>query len=126
MLVKPSGARSSTASITPSGPPLRFIRTICAVIGSRSCSYIQSAWTTCSALRNRSARQRASRIACDAPFEPTGYIGWAASPRSEEHTSELQSLRHLVCRLLLEKQKRSHTAKNNIKYNQKTTLNQKK
>src|SRR5437899_10086229 len=26
-------------------------------------------------------------------------------PRSEEHTSELQSLRHLVCRLLLEKKK---------------------
>src|SRR5437899_4634109 len=25
------------------------------------------------------------------------------NPRSEEHTSELQSLRHLVCRLLLEK-----------------------
>src|ERR1035441_8614749 len=25
------------------------------------------------------------------------------TPRSEEHTSELQSLRHLVCRLLLEK-----------------------
>src|ERR1035441_10967066 len=30
----------------------------------------------------------------------------AAGPtRSEEHTSELQSLRHLVCRLLLEKKK---------------------
>src|SRR5947199_6833884 len=28
------------------------------------------------------------------------------SVRSEEHTSELQSLRHLVCRLLLEKKKR--------------------
>src|SRR5471030_2705140 len=27
------------------------------------------------------------------------------SNRSEEHTSELQSLRHLVCRLLLEKKK---------------------
>src|SRR5437899_4474285 len=27
--------------------------------------------------------------------------------RSEEHTSELQSLRHLVCRLLLEKKKLS-------------------
>src|SRR5437899_9424564 len=27
------------------------------------------------------------------------------TPRSEEHTSELQSLRHLVCRLLLEKKK---------------------
>src|SRR6202020_3339402 len=37
-------------------------------------------------------------------------------PRSEEHTSELQSLRHLVCRLLLEKknkpqnsEERAHT-----------------
>src|SRR5438045_5839967 len=29
----------------------------------------------------------------------------AESQRSEEHTSELQSLRHLVCRLLLEKKK---------------------
>src|SRR5947199_7694407 len=28
------------------------------------------------------------------------------SSRSEEHTSELQSLRHLVCRLLLEKKKK--------------------
>src|SRR5205814_10497792 len=28
-------------------------------------------------------------------------------PRSEEHTSELQSLRHLVCRLLLEKKKKT-------------------
>src|SRR5205814_7134857 len=28
-----------------------------------------------------------------------------AFDRSEEHTSELQSLRHLVCRLLLEKKK---------------------
>src|SRR5437899_8944950 len=29
--------------------------------------------------------------------------------RSEEHTSELQSLRHLVCRLLLEKKKKKQT-----------------
>src|ERR1035441_10727095 len=28
--------------------------------------------------------------------------------RSEEHTSELQSLRHLVCRLLLEKKKKMY------------------
>src|SRR5471030_3556894 len=36
-----------------------------------------------------------------------GTRDWWAEPlaalRSEEHTSELQSLRHLVCRLLLEK-----------------------
>src|SRR5437899_9529767 len=30
---------------------------------------------------------------------------FAGCSRSEEHTSELQSLRHLVCRLLLEKKK---------------------
>src|SRR5690625_6039862 len=30
----------------------------------------------------------------------------AGRPRSEEHTSELQSRGHLVCRLLLEKKKR--------------------
>src|SRR2546422_1834472 len=29
--------------------------------------------------------------------------------RSEEHTSELQSRLHLVCRLLLEKKKQAHT-----------------
>src|SRR5690625_5713702 len=31
----------------------------------------------------------------------------ALKPRSEEHTSELQSRGHLVCRLLLEKKKKS-------------------
>src|SRR5205814_9231962 len=31
-----------------------------------------------------------------------------AALRSEEHTSELQSLRHLVCRLLLEKKKKQN------------------
>src|SRR6266702_7263433 len=30
-------------------------------------------------------------------------------PRSEEHTSELQSRGHLVCRLLLEKKKKNYT-----------------
>src|SRR5206468_11140829 len=33
-----------------------------------------------------------------------------ASPRSEEHTSELQSRSDLVCRLLLEKKKPTHRA----------------
>src|SRR5205814_8310160 len=32
-------------------------------------------------------------------------VGNVNPKRSEEHTSELQSLRHLVCRLLLEKKK---------------------
>src|SRR5262245_62582526 len=39
-----------------------------------------------------------------------GSGGRPTSPsRSEEHTSELQSLRHLVCRLLLEKKKKNKT-----------------
>src|SRR5258705_8499021 len=38
--------------------------------------------------------------------------------RSEEHTSELQSLRHLVCRLLLEKKKKK---KKNIEIQNKDT-----
>src|SRR5205814_8471332 len=39
------------------------------------------------------------------PSTAMGYIALAQA-RSEEHTSELQSLRHLVCRLLLEKKKK--------------------
>src|SRR5216684_8345321 len=33
---------------------------------------------------------------------------WQAPTRSEEHTSELQSRLHLVCRLLLEKKKKNN------------------
>src|SRR2546422_5180673 len=40
----------------------------------------------------------------------------AVSHRSEEHTSELQSRLHLVCRLLLEKKKKKH---NNTKHYKK-------
>src|SRR5215510_15902514 len=44
-------------------------------------------------------------------------------PRSEEHTSELQSRGHLVCRLLLEKKKKTSPArkiKKTIKTNAET------
>src|ERR1035438_6597255 len=34
--------------------------------------------------------------------------------RSEEHTSELQSLRHLVCRLLLEKKKKKKKTQKSV------------
>src|SRR5258706_11689716 len=37
--------------------------------------------------------------------EPLCRAGSGASGRSEEHTSELQSLTNIVCRLLLEKKK---------------------
>src|SRR5207253_5731916 len=44
--------------------------------------------------------------------------------RSEEHTSELQSRGHLVCRLLLEKKKKKKKQKNNK--NNKPSNNQQK
>src|ERR1039458_3675755 len=52
--------------------------------GSRGRAQVGRAWRPC---RRRSARAR------------------HRAARSEENTSELQSLRHLVCRLLLEKKK---------------------
>src|SRR3989441_8194630 len=45
----------------------------------------------------------------------TRTAGWrpcAGSWRSEEHTSELQSLAYLVCRLLLEKKKKAKSSMN--------------
>src|SRR2546425_7889832 len=39
--------------------------------------------------------------------------GFSASSRSEEHTSELQSLAYLVCRLLLEKKKKEYNKVDN-------------
>src|SRR5215212_11652536 len=59
-----------------------------------------------------------------APQRPRSRCGRAsaASPRparSEEHTSELQSLRHLVCRLLLEKKKKNKKINKNYKKKKK-------
>src|SRR5438270_9538996 len=57
---------------------------------------------------SRDARRRGTRTA------RSGTV--ASAPRSEEHTSELQSQSNLVCRLLLEKKKKNQ---------QYTTLNNK-
>src|SRR5690349_23005326 len=60
----------------------------------------------------RSARARTlprPTSRCPTPIVPTARrTVWArcCCPRSEEHTSELQSRRDLVCRLLLEKKKK--------------------
>src|SRR5690349_22353109 len=63
------------------------------------------------------SRQAAGRCRGCARRTPCG----CRSPwRSEEHTSELQSRRDLVCRLLLEKKKKK---KNNIRYQNKKNAN---
>src|SRR5258705_9477253 len=69
-----------------------------------------------SAPRRRPARRLAQpdSVLMTASFQPASPTTASTQDlRSEEHTSELQSLRHLVCRLLLEKKKtttqQSHT-----------------
>src|SRR5947199_5526030 len=61
------------------------------------------------ARRRRAPARRAPAARRSAALDRRGRAGDAHVPtphRSEEHTSELQSLRHLVCRLLLEKKKK--------------------
>src|SRR5262245_64149690 len=65
---------------------------------SRECIVVASA--------PRSLRQRIDQLGV--ATAENDIVGFARQTqlRSEEHTSELQSLRHLVCRLLLEKKKK--------------------
>src|ERR1041384_8517647 len=51
---------------------------------------------------------RSAGLGADPAQTADAVLGYAAWERSEEHTSELQSLAYLVCRLLLEK--KEHTA----------------
>src|SRR5438045_5512374 len=53
------------------------------------------------------ARWRAPPSSPPRSVSPASRSVCCDTPRSEEHTSELQSLRHLVCRLLLEKKNNS-------------------
>src|SRR5277367_6879250 len=55
------------------------------------------------------------------PFFP--YAPLVVVPRSEEHTSELQSHHDLVCRLLLEKKKKNKNKHQHKKKNKQIKLN---
>src|SRR5688572_32441149 len=57
----------------------------------------------------RSSRSAAARRTRRAALRP-----WP-SPRSEEHTSELQSQSNLVCRLLLEKKKKLNAEQHELR-----------
>src|SRR6185437_16326825 len=62
----------------------------------------------------RSRRRNGRRIS-PGPATPASSCGYR---RSEEHTSELQSLAYLVCRLLLEKKKNNNIV-NSLQYKKK-------
>src|SRR5258708_27208252 len=74
-------------------PPRSTLFPYTTLFRSRSPSRAAASWIR---LDSRRTTSRRSRIAGDCP---------AIRERSEEHTSELQSPDHLVCRLLLEKKK---------------------
>src|SRR3712207_7682061 len=54
------------------------------------------------------AARRSAHRAAGTPPPGTAPDRTALELRSEEHTSELQSRQYLVCRLLLEKKKKTH------------------
>src|SRR6478609_12095537 len=56
------------------------------------------------------------------PVRRRDWHGPGRGPRSEEHTSELQSLAYLVCRLLLEKKKKNTKVIKKIKKKKKNKI----
>src|SRR5687767_15424076 len=75
-------------------------------------SSVKLGWTSifCPKLDRSFVSSPHVRVCASSLIPREGLTGLLDSTRSEEHTSELQSLAYLVCRLLLEK-------KNNIFYN---------
>src|SRR6266700_8452022 len=61
------------------------------------------------ALPTLASFSKLSRSTARRPASMREIVAWA-TPRSEEHTSELQSRENLVCRLLLEKKKKNTSA----------------
>src|SRR5687767_15325889 len=74
----------------------------CTAGGAATCS--MSSWSSCRPNRRGPRRRRRA-------------TGRRSRTRSEEHTSELQSLAYLVCRLLLEKKKQSTTDEERLNTN---------
>src|SRR3712207_8393922 len=78
-----------------------FRSTLCLTDGS-------PALMSCCLVLGNAGRGAFSSIAEGIEKPGVGSKGYQPTPRSEEHTSELQSRQYLVCRLLLEKKKNKH------------------
>src|SRR5438046_5596343 len=83
-------------------PPRSTLFPYTTLFRSQEVSFLRSRRFQADGKRARSALDRRSSRSTRRP---------AARLRSEEHTSELQSLTNLVCRLLLEKKKKKQTYK---------------
>src|SRR2546425_8049022 len=96
---KPFSAAATDSSLR-SAPPL--LRCQLRTPGRSSITWSEEAprWPLCASTSDKPAAGKGSSSRSQASR------GSARRPRSEEHTSELQSLAYLVCRLLLEKKKK--------------------
>src|SRR5262245_62249022 len=74
-----------------------------------------TSWSTKRTGRLNAMRLLRSGVTASEPTMTSPLPSLRATSRSEEHTSELQSLRHLVCRLLLEKKKKNKNEKRKVK-----------
>src|SRR5471030_2650659 len=115
-----SASTARSGLIAPSGKPKRFesSTTLCSSVSSLI-PVARPRQPRCTG-RSRVARSAAPGHRAAHPARAADRARRARAARSEEHTSELQSLRHLVCRLLLEKKKKqpykqlpTHTKKTN-------------
>src|SRR4051794_41615515 len=101
--------------MTPPPPPLPLFPYTTLFRSPRPCAPTTTSATCSTAVTGTRRRSRFSRLGSPSP-ERSGHErtnGGYSCPdlsgegRSEEHTSELQSPVHLVCRLLLEKKKKT-------------------
>src|SRR2546425_3775334 len=90
------GTRSSSTTVD-------VARAALAALGALASDPIQEGQPLLEIERGRDTLERQAEL-----DHCKGHLGLDPDDRSEEHTSELQSLAYLVCRLLLEKKKTKH------------------
>src|SRR5262249_57321657 len=99
-----------------------------APFGSRFARQARRRGSCCSRPRQNSGKwtRRVARHPTESsvtrPVDAQSVTANSSMPRSEEHTSELQSLTNLVCRLLLEKKKNKKNRQSELQ--DRTTLPQ--
>src|SRR5262245_63220883 len=100
---------SSTVLLRVDPPAPQVTDTKSGSKGFRSRIVWKSCSKPCGVFGGKNSKEKTGRPAPkrSAILMPRVYHAPPSRLRSEEHTSELQSLRHLVCRLLLEKKKKN-------------------
>src|SRR5688572_31201012 len=81
------------------------VQTCALPISGSNCADLGFGWSLWQPPESKIGLSPPARASPRVPQDPARPAERSGSPRSEEHTSELQSQSNLVCRLLLEKKK---------------------